>query len=494
MMVPRWFQDLSRADFLKSVGLYVMPDRLFLVRMRKDLFRLSVVEEEMREIPVGEDASKLSSLTGWITDEVREVALKKETIPRRQALKEAIHSFLPHFNPGKDPFYICLSSDQVMARPVYLPQAAEENLSQVLEYEIKRLLPFRREEVYYDYLPIGKKGDKVGLLLFAVPKRVLDEILDALSAFGIRPKAVETTATALGNYLLFCTGGITGPALVLGGQDHAWEMIGLDARDNGWRQEPELLLTHWLPQADWIQGPGREIFHNCLRKSPKFFGWGYITDFLLSVKGESLQFEDLLALGKKRLGGDQGITHPFFIPAVGAALRGLRENTFPVDLLPGAGKERRERLLSVLNTCLTILLLIVLLVWGGSYPLKDEIRLRRLQKEVEKIGPSVESLRREEEELKRLNKEISSVSGLHERSGEILRILDELSRIVPKSAYLSNLRYREGQIELRGSAENTSNLVPILERSPLFKNVRFNAPSTRRRDERETFSIKADLE
>ncbi|MCH8054753.1 MAG: pilus assembly protein PilM, partial [Deltaproteobacteria bacterium] len=307
MMVPRWFQDLSRADFLKSVGLYVMPDRLFLVRMRKDLFRLSVVEEEMREIPVGEDASRLSSLTGWITDEVREVALKKETIPRRQALKEAIHSFLPHFNPGKDPFYICLSSDQVMARPVYLPQAAEENLSQVLEYEIKRLLPFRREEVYYDYLPIGKKGDKVGLLLFAVPKRVLDEILDALSAFGIRPKAVETTATALGNYLLFCTGGITGPALVLGGQDHAWEMIGLDARDNGWRQEPELLLTHWLPQADWIQGPGREIFHNCLRKSPKFFGWGYITDFLLSVKGESLQFEDLLALGKKRLGGDQGM-------------------------------------------------------------------------------------------------------------------------------------------------------------------------------------------
>jgi len=83
---------------------------------------------------------------------------------------------------------------------------------------------------------------------------------------------------------------------------------------------------------------------------------------------------------------------------------------------------------------------------------------------------------------------------MKERKGEILRALDELSRIVPSSSFLSNLRYREGSVELRGSAENASNLVPILERSPLFKEVESNAPSTRRRDGRETFSIKAVLE
>ena len=33
-----------------------------------------------------------------------------------------------------------------------------------------------------------------------------------------------------------------------------------------------------------------------------------------------------------------------------------------------------------------------------------------------------------------------------------------------------------------------------LERSPLFENVAFNAPSNRGRDNRETFSLKADLE
>lgn len=494
MTYPRWIQDLSRADFLKSVGLYVTPDHLFLVRMRKNFFRLSVLEGEARDIPLGEHSGKVSSLTGWITDEVREVALREETESRRQALTEAIRSLLPHFNAGEDPFYVCLSSDRVIVRPVYLPQVAEENLPQVLEYEMRRLLPFRLEEIYYDYLPIGKKGDKVRLLLFAVPKRIVDEILDALSAFGVKPKGVETTATALSNYLLFCAGEVTGPALVLGGENQCWEIIGLNASGNGWRQKPEILFSHWLPQTDWVQGPGREIFYSCLRESPQLFGWGAIGDFLLSVKGESLQLEDLSALGKKRLGADEGMSHPFFVPAVGAAMRGLREGTFLLNFLPGAGEEGRGQVLSWLNRYLSILFLFGLIVWGASYPIKDEIRLRQLQNEIKKIAPSVESLRREAEELRKLREEISSLSKLHDRSGEVLHVLDELSRIVPTSAYLSNLRYHESRVELRGSAENASNLVPILERSPVFKNVGFNAPSTRRRGARETFSLKAELQ
>ena len=72
--------------------------------------------------------------------------------------------------------------------------------------------------------------------------------------------------------------------------------------------------------------------------------------------------------------------------------------------------------------------------------------------------------------------------------------MDELSKTVPTNAYLSNLRYRSGNVEIQGSAENASALIPILERSPLFENVGFNAPSNRGRDNRETFSLKADIE
>ncbi len=467
----RWFADLSRADFLRSVGLYVMPDRLFLVRMRKSLFRLSLLEQEVREVPPGKDGAS-----------------------RREALSEAIRSLLPHFDPVKDPFYICLSPDLAIGCRLFLPQVAEENLPKVLEYEIGRHIPFRREDVYYDFLPMGRKGDKIALFLFAVPKKVLNDVLEALSSCGVKPRGVENTATAISNYLFFCTGGITGPSLVLGGHNHGWEMIGLNEGTNGWRrQKPELLFTQWMPQAQWVEGLGRELFHSCLSGSPKFFSWGYIADFLISVKEGPLQIEELASLGRKKI-GDKELAHPFFLPALGAALRGLREATFSVNLLPGAAEKKEGKMLSWLNAGLAALLLMGLIAWSGSYPVKDEIRLRQFLKENERLSPSVEALRRQEEELDRLRNEVSFLAKLSERKGEVIRVMDELSRIIPNNAYLSGLRYRDVGVELQGSAESASNLVPLLERSPVFENVAFNAPSNRGRDNRETFSLKADLE
>jgi general secretion pathway protein L len=375
-----------------------------------------------------------------------------------------------------------------------LPEVAEENLSQALEYEMGRHIPFRREDIYYDFLRAGKIGNKIGLLVFVAPRRGLDEILDILSTFGIKPRGVETTVTALSNYLLFCTGGIEGPAVVIGKQEEDWELIGLANRGNGWTKETEIAFAHWLRQAEWMEGAGREIFCRCLNNSPKLFGWGYTQDFLRSVNGGDFQFEDLFALGKERYAGEKEIAHSLFLPALGVALRGIREASFPVNLLPGSKEEVKGKALSWINRGLAALLALGLCAWGASYPFKDEIRLRQLQGENQKLVSSVNVLRTEEEELGRLREQLSFLTALQKRRGEFLRVLEELSRTVPNTAYVSNLRFRDGGVELQGNADSASNLVPLLERSPLFKSVGFNAPSNRGRDNRETFSLKAELE
>jgi general secretion pathway protein L len=139
-------------------------------------------------------------------------------------------------------------------------------------------------------------------------------------------------------------------------------------------------------------------------------------------------------------------------------------------------------------------LLLALIVWGASFPIKEELRLRQLESENRKLQPAVQALRREEEQLEGLRKELDFFASLEQRRGEVLRVVDELSRVVPNSAYVSNLRYRAGVLEVQGSAENASALIPLLERSAAFQNVGFNAPSNRGRDNRETFSLKADIE
>jgi Tfp pilus assembly protein PilN len=227
------------------------------------------------------------------------------------------------------------------------------------------------------------------------------------------------------------------------------------------------------------------------------FGWGEVDGFFRSVSGngDSLKYEDLLTAGNQRLAGSGNIAHPHVLPALGAALRGLREASFKVNFLRQHGAvDGGEKAFSGINAALAALLLISAVAWGVSYPVKDELRLRQLQKENRKLAPSVEALRREETELQRARKEVSFFVDFDQRKGEVLRVFDELSKTVPTNAYLSNLRYRRGNLEIQGSAENASAMIPLLERSSLFENVGFNAPSNRGRDNRETFSLKADIE
>lgn len=496
MNAPGWIRNLSRADFLRSVGLYITRDRLVLIRLRKNFQNLSLLEYEARELPQGENRQAISELTGWIAEDVREIALKAEHDSRERALRQAILSLLPHFNAGRDALYICVPQDQAIVQQLFFPLAAEANLHQVLEYEIERHLPFRREDLFYDFLPTGRQGDKIGLCLFAVPKKSVTGVLNVLESFGIVPNGVETTATALANYLFFCDRELSGPAAIVGGDEESWEMVGVQNRSRGWASVPELLFSHRLPESEWAEGVRKELLSECLKRSHKIYGWGSAAEFLGSVTNEPAVYNDLLGLGKQKLNlGAEVVANSDLLPALGTALRGVREAALIVNVLRGAGAERGAgKGLSLLNAVLVGLVAIALVGWGVSYPIKDEIRLRQLQRENQKLDPAVDALREEESRLQKVRGEVRFLSEIDNRKGEVLRVLDELSKVIPTSAYVSNFRYRNGVVEIQGNAENASALIPLLERSPLFENVGFNAPSNRGRDNRETFSLKADLE
>ena len=494
MIGYRQLRDLSRADYLSSVGLYLMSDRLLMVRLRKSFLAVSVLEQEQCGLPAGDSRQAISELTGWITEDVREIALKAESDSRERALRHALVSLLPHINLARDQIYLCVPQEQAIVQQVFLPIAAQDNLQQVLDYEIERQLPFKREDVYYDFLPAGRKGEKLCVYIFAIPKRNLEGVVTLLESLGIRPSGVETTVTALANYLLF-TGQMSESAVsLIAGHPGYWEMIGVEARANGWQPRAELLFTHRFPDDEWAHGAGKELLLECSRQVPILFRCGDLAALNGFAAERLAGAEDIGTLDNPRLKGFHG-GEPDVIPAIGAALRGVREASLKCNFLRHEnGDAASGRSLSLLNGVLLSVLLIALVVWGVSFPIKDELRLRQLQAENGKLAPAIEALRREEEQLERLRKEASFLGNLDQRRGEVLRVIDELSKTVPNGAYLSNLRYRGGVLEVQGNAESASTLIPLLERSPLFENVGFNAPSNRGRDNRETFSLKADIE
>ncbi|OAI04676.1 fimbrial assembly protein [Methylomonas methanica] len=85
-----------------------------------------------------------------------------------------------------------LDNTQALKKIVYLPAAAQENLQQVVGFELDRYTPFKAEQVYFAAIPLGKtEHGQIEVLLVFTPKTLLDEQLGKLQALGIQPLRVD---------------------------------------------------------------------------------------------------------------------------------------------------------------------------------------------------------------------------------------------------------------------------------------------------------------
>jgi general secretion pathway protein L len=85
-----------------------------------------------------------------------------------------------------------LAPGEALVRRTTMPAATEENLAQVLAFEMDRLTPFKAGEVYFDYRVVSRNAASGQIVVqIAVARRELvDERLAGLRAVGISPQAV----------------------------------------------------------------------------------------------------------------------------------------------------------------------------------------------------------------------------------------------------------------------------------------------------------------
>ena len=76
----------------------------------------------------------------------------------------------------------CIPADRVLTRVLNLPSAAEDNLRQVLSFEMDRQTPFKADQIYFDSRVLGHdaSGRNVQVELVLIPRGRLDQELNAL--------------------------------------------------------------------------------------------------------------------------------------------------------------------------------------------------------------------------------------------------------------------------------------------------------------------------
>lgn len=82
---------------------------------------------------------------------------------------------------------IRFAAARALTREVELPIATEENLGQVLRFEMERLTPFRAADVYHRYAVVGRDDRHLRLRLLVVPRTVVEPVLALLGEAGLDP-------------------------------------------------------------------------------------------------------------------------------------------------------------------------------------------------------------------------------------------------------------------------------------------------------------------
>jgi Tfp pilus assembly protein PilN len=179
------------------------------------------------------------------------------------------------------------------------------------------------------------------------------------------------------------------------------------------------------------------------------------------------------------------------VPAIGVALAAVREGKGAANLLPAEERRAVEEGAPVATFLLAALLVVVTLVWLVSAVVKDHRTRGALDAELARLEPEIRKVHENTRKADELREKLRALS--HDDGLKNSLFLRELTETVPKEAYLTTFRVRNGRVELEGFAGSASELVPLLEKSPHFKEAQFTSPVTKVQANQERFSLTAEI-
>jgi hypothetical protein len=203
-----------------------------------------------------------------------------------------------------------------------------------------------------------------------------------------------------------------------------------------------------------------------------------------------------------RIQVEKGASKPDKIySSIGIPLKGLTKTHFDLNLVPFDLKKKARQIGKPIFIILISFALLLSFTWGIGVCIQYRRELNAINAEIKKKKPEVvvvEKLQRQKEELR---KEISELVKM--KSGVVSKVemLKELTQILPSTVWVWNLKYTGREVEISGFADSASDLISLLDKSPLFEKVEFLAPVTKERErgpagdkEKERFKIKMRLE
>ena len=386
------------------------------------------------------------------------------------------------------PVALAVSRELGFCRRVVFPRAALENLPQVVAYELDRWLPLPADQVYYDFQIQEESETEVRIVLMALPRRVVEECLTLFTEIGLRAVAVQLGAVAAANAFAASGRRLHGSWLLLHLEAGSFELLHLrDSVVRSYDYERDLkkraFTEHILSRVEAICAASPRPQSLAIYGSQESnFKVGGLQPYNLEII-----YPSHLALA----GGFPEIDPDTAVPAVGAALVCLGKALLGINLLPPAERAPVKMTRFSTTTILMAVFLGLFLLWGVSALIHTPIELYRLNRQIARLAPEAQKVEGLLKESRALANQMASLRKIG-NSPDKLKILNDLTRLIPDNTWLFNLRISKQYLEMDGMSKSASDLIPLLDKSGWLNKTEFASPIVTDANKLEHFKIKGE--
>jgi len=189
----------------KVIGLYVSQDTVDLVVLKSGLGGPKLIkfgqayiypkkDQHSGEIIPESQTASVSANAASSNDEISKKVKTKE-----EYIIEAIKKVLIENNIKPGDVITAIPSEEVMVRYFQMPKIPKQEREAAINFEAKRYIPFRMEEVVSDFqvLPSKSVQNSMDVVFVAVRKNTIEQYLNILNAAGLKPVIVEPAPFSL---------------------------------------------------------------------------------------------------------------------------------------------------------------------------------------------------------------------------------------------------------------------------------------------------------
>jgi Tfp pilus assembly protein PilN len=390
------------------------------------------------------------------------------------------------------PMSLAVSPQLGFIRQVTMPVAARENLAKVVGYEIDRFLPLGADQLVFDYQIARQTETEITLALMALPREFIDGWLRLCADTGLNPISVELAPAAAANAFALLAQRLPPSWLLLRAGETDFDLIHIQDKvvrhwHSGRMTPSDQFMGEAAAEIQRLMAAGADPAALCLygTGAPQLRTSMLMEQFSFPIIRES----QITAKGLDMEAGNVGQ----FLPALGAALRGVGKVPIKTNLLP----ETERAVVKLTGLFLTRVLLVLLLsfgvVWVTSIFLHKKISLLQVENQLSHLRPGVQQVEKTLTEAQALGNQLQDIEKRVEQYPSTLVILRELTQMIPEHTYLYSLRFRKGQIEMGGTSTSAADLISILEKSGYFTRTEFVTPIVTDDTGSEIFKIKAEI-